>query len=448
MLSPRDIRNLKNSLTKKRIGGGYDVVEVDQQLAMLAEKWEAVTDDRRQAEEKVSELEDKLKHYEKVELALQEALETARDTARRTEEAADRKARLIVEEAELRAQRIVQEAEQERYGLRQDLSSLTNRQNEVAARLRGFLMSELEILAQFQGDDPVGFIKLVSSQQSPEARTLESRPDPARLGSGGTRPDEDQKAAETDEPSRPLATPTQQEAPAQEASAPEAPEQQAPEQRGAREDAPMASTPDADTPAEQPHDVAGASRRAEPARPRRRKPTHRAPSPPLAHAPEADGAPAAPLPEEPLARRHDAEGPPEPLAFRGRGGPRGTRRRLGVLRAAGGRDTPCGAGVVLAGGRLRRQRRGPRPRRRPAARHRRLQRVEPALSRHRRGRVRPPRARRPSAKRSAASSTTSTEPPEAGSRRPLRPGQGFARRLLSRPHPSASGRRARTLSPL
>jgi cell division initiation protein len=54
----------------------------------------------------------------------------------------------------------VSDAETERQQLRQDAVKLTHRQNEIAARLRSFLMSELEILAQFQGDDPVGFIKL------------------------------------------------------------------------------------------------------------------------------------------------------------------------------------------------------------------------------------------------------------------------------------------------
>lgn len=172
MLQSRDIRNLRNQLKKRTFGGGYDVAEVDQHLTNLAERWEDASEQLHAAQEKVAELEEKLKHYEKVELALQEALETARDTARRTEESADRKARLIIEEAELRAQRIIQEAENERYGLRQDLTHLTNRQNEVAARLRSFLMSELEMLAQFQGEDPVGFIKLVAPERSSGERTL------------------------------------------------------------------------------------------------------------------------------------------------------------------------------------------------------------------------------------------------------------------------------------
>src|SRR5690606_14949360 len=113
----------------------------------------------------VEKVEEKLLHYEKVELALQEALDAARETGRRAEDTAQERARLIVEEAELRAQRIVQDAEQERYGVKQDLVKLTSRQNEIAARLRAFLMSEMEVLAQFQGDDPIGFIKLVAAQE-------------------------------------------------------------------------------------------------------------------------------------------------------------------------------------------------------------------------------------------------------------------------------------------
>ncbi len=142
---------------------GYDPTEVDLFLKQVGDRLEEVQEDARRAEEKTREAESKLVHYEKVELALQEALESARESARRSEASAEEKARLIVQEAELRAERIVHDAERERYGLRQDVSKLNARQAEIAARLRGFLFSELEVLAQFQGDDPVGFIKLQSA---------------------------------------------------------------------------------------------------------------------------------------------------------------------------------------------------------------------------------------------------------------------------------------------
>ncbi|WP_420456969.1 DivIVA domain-containing protein [Rubrivirga sp.] len=145
---------------------GYDPTEVDLFLKQVAERLEALQEETRRAEERARDAEAKLTHYEKVELALQEALESARETARSTAASAGEKARMIVQEAELRAETIVRDAERERHGLRQDIVRLSSRQAEAAARLRGFLLSELEVLAQFQGDDPVGFIRLQSAESA------------------------------------------------------------------------------------------------------------------------------------------------------------------------------------------------------------------------------------------------------------------------------------------
>lgn len=189
-LTPLDIRRHQFAKAFR----GYEPTEVDTFLKQVSDQLEAMLDEVRHANERVRDAEAKLTHYEKVELALQEALESARESGRRAEAQAEAKAKLIIEEAELKAQRLVHDAERERYGLRQDLSKLNNRQAEVAARLRGFLLSELEILAQFQGDDPVGFIKLQSAEASggslPPSR-------PAQLSAG-----EDREAA--DEPPAPM----------------------------------------------------------------------------------------------------------------------------------------------------------------------------------------------------------------------------------------------------
>ncbi|MEM6326585.1 MAG: DivIVA domain-containing protein, partial [Bacteroidota bacterium] len=326
MYSARDIRNLKSQI-KKRTFGGYDADDVDQKLAALAQEWENQAEARRMAEERVREVEDKLKHYEKVELALQEALETARDSARRTEEVADRKARLIVEEAELRAQRIIQEAEQERYGLRQDLSHLTNRQNEVAARLRSFLMSELEMLAQFQGEDPVGFIKLVAPDRSAEERTLPAPP--AALAEADPGADEAEPpieseivapvpdlATEADAP--PMDTPEPEEAAMDageeahisEAATPEATDRPAPasvpeevmtpdttEAEIAMD--PPSAAPEASMEAEAPEPIAEPPSAVEPAPEGWEGVPSAEPTPPTAPSPEADATEAAPPASEP-----------------------------------------------------------------------------------------------------------------------------------------------------
>ncbi|MDT0632481.1 DivIVA domain-containing protein [Rubrivirga sp. S365] len=157
-LTPLDIR--RQQFTKAF--RGYEPAEVDAFLKQVSEHHEGLLDQIRQSRERTDQMETKLTHYERVELALQEALESAKESARRAEAAAKERASLIVEQAELRARAIVQDAERERHELRQDLVQLSSRQTEVAARLRGFLLSELDVLAQFQGEAPAGYPQLAA----------------------------------------------------------------------------------------------------------------------------------------------------------------------------------------------------------------------------------------------------------------------------------------------
>lgn len=169
-ITPLELR--KHQFKKGFKVSGYDPEEVNSFIRQMADQWSEVLEDLRLAESRVSELENKLKHYEQVELALQEALETARGTARQLEDSATQKAKLVVEEAELRAQRLLQDAEQERYSVRKDIVKLNSRQSEIAAKMRAFLMAEMEVLAQFQGDEHAGFIKLMSAEESGAADLL------------------------------------------------------------------------------------------------------------------------------------------------------------------------------------------------------------------------------------------------------------------------------------
>ena len=160
-LTPLDIR--KQEFT--RAFRGFDAEEVQAFLSMLSNQWEEVIDESRRKEERIRELVSKLEHYEKVEEALQEALHTARETSRKALENAEQKAQLIVERAEHRAEDIKRDAEHERHQIKRETAKLSSRRSEIVTRLRAFLMSEMEMLARFEGDDPVGFIKLLPAEE-------------------------------------------------------------------------------------------------------------------------------------------------------------------------------------------------------------------------------------------------------------------------------------------
>lgn len=232
-LQPLDIR--RQTFTKGF--RGYETSEVDAFLKQVADQQAALLDDLRQQEDRVRDAEAKLRHYERVELALQEALETARETGKRAEESAERESRAMIAAAEARAAEIVREAEQERFALRQDTAKLTTRQAEVAARLRGFLLSELEILAQFQGDDPIGFLKL-----QPADRPAAALPPAAADSPAVPEASVEATPTQADAPSAPEA-PADDASPAPTDSAPEAPPAEAEASEDALPEPPAAAPP-------------------------------------------------------------------------------------------------------------------------------------------------------------------------------------------------------------
>ncbi len=144
---------------------GFEVDEVQSFLQMIAGQWQDSLDEQERLKSKIRELEMKLTHYVHVEEALQEALQTARESSRQTIEAAEKKAAAILAEAETRAVEITRGAEEERHQIKRETAKISGRRKEIIARLRAFLMSEMELLAHFDGEDPVGFIKLLPAEQ-------------------------------------------------------------------------------------------------------------------------------------------------------------------------------------------------------------------------------------------------------------------------------------------
>lgn len=190
-LTPLDIR--KQEFT--RGFRGFDAEEVNAFLQMVANQWEELQDENRRREERIRELENKLTHYERVEEALQEALQTARESSRKTLENAEEKASMIIEKAESRAEDITRKAEENRHELKRETVKLSGRRSEIVTRLRAFLMSEMELLARYEGDDPVGFIKLLPAEERKLRQLSERLEEDDAAGRGGTH----LEAAQTDE---------------------------------------------------------------------------------------------------------------------------------------------------------------------------------------------------------------------------------------------------------
>lgn len=184
-VSPLDIRKQEFTRTFR----GYEIEEVQAFLQMISREWEEMRDEHRRLEEQVRAVEDKLRHYERVEEALQEALQTARDSSRKTVQNAEERARNIIKAAESKASQIEGEAVAQREKLRQENSRLLNRQHEIVARLRAFLSSEIEMLERYEGNQLVGS----------KSAEVEREAEPARRGRRSAMPPVELSPAPKDE---------------------------------------------------------------------------------------------------------------------------------------------------------------------------------------------------------------------------------------------------------
>lgn len=202
-ISTLDIR----SQTFTRRLRGVDGDEVRAYLSVLAESVDDLQRELRYRDTRIGDLEAKLVHYERIEEALQEALRTARESQRTTLNVATQQADHIRAEAHLQARALVQDAEGDRNRLRQEAQAIAARRKEISARLRAFLMSELEMLAHFEGEDPIGFIQLRrdtdASLASPSTPVLPASTD---LPDSGPEARQDAPRAETPAPPVPRDT--------------------------------------------------------------------------------------------------------------------------------------------------------------------------------------------------------------------------------------------------
>ena len=134
---------------------GFDVEEVQAYLELVANQWTSMREELDRSQATITELEGKLSHYTQVEEALQEALRTARETAKAKAEQSD----AALQAARVDAERIVSDANQEADTLleraREQVRLVRRRRIQAVSRLKSLLESELTLLAEFEQENPL-----------------------------------------------------------------------------------------------------------------------------------------------------------------------------------------------------------------------------------------------------------------------------------------------------
>jgi len=141
-LTPRDIKKQEFKKTLR----GYDPVEVDTFLEMVASNVESLLTANKELKEKALQLEIQLRDYKNIEKTLQQTLMQAQETTGRSIENSRKEAQLILQEAEIKATQILDKARLDLSKMKEDVSSLKAKKEALVTRLKVLLSSELELI--------------------------------------------------------------------------------------------------------------------------------------------------------------------------------------------------------------------------------------------------------------------------------------------------------------
>ena len=161
---------------------GYDPAEVQSYLSLLATEWEIMAGKIRELENQVDKLNDKLKHYERVEEALHETLQTAKSSAEEKLGGARKEAKNIVDKAELEAETIFQDAHRERWIVRQHTLQIIEKREEMIRSLSSFLNNTVKSLNQFSDDKQSLFTVPDVDEESSSLKSAPKRKEQPKTG--------------------------------------------------------------------------------------------------------------------------------------------------------------------------------------------------------------------------------------------------------------------------
>lgn len=151
-LTPLDIKKQEF----KRSLRGYDPIEVDAFLEMVANEFEALLREKSQMSDDLLKLRTQLNDYKQVEKALKDTLVTAQENITASRQSSKREADIILREAELKAEKILEGARARLEKLKSDIMIIKAQKESFARRLRHLLESQIELINVLEMDD-VGF---------------------------------------------------------------------------------------------------------------------------------------------------------------------------------------------------------------------------------------------------------------------------------------------------
>mgnify|MGYP003632241652 FL=1 len=141
-LTPLEI---KQQLFEKSLRG-YDIADVQSFLTLVSNEVEHLLNKNKELEEQIEKLNDRVRHYERVEEALHETLQTTKESVVQKLDSAKTEAQNKIDKAEMEAELIVKEANRQRQQIRQNIHRLLEKRDEIIAGMNSYLENSKETM--------------------------------------------------------------------------------------------------------------------------------------------------------------------------------------------------------------------------------------------------------------------------------------------------------------
>ncbi|MCG8373235.1 MAG: DivIVA domain-containing protein [Balneolales bacterium] len=159
---------------------GYDVADVQAFLSLVSNEYEHLLSKNKELEEQIEKLTDRVKHYERVEEALHETLQTTKESVAQKMDNARLEAKNLVDKAHIDAESIVKEANHQKAQIRQSILRLLDKREEIILGITSYLQNAQSTLEKFSTDE----LKVFSFEEDePKTEVEEFIPDEDLSGS-------------------------------------------------------------------------------------------------------------------------------------------------------------------------------------------------------------------------------------------------------------------------
>lgn len=163
-LTPLDIHNKEFTKSFR----GYDEDEVNEFLDQVIKDYEIVIREKKDLQEKLNQMEEKLGHFTNIEETLNKSILVAQETAEEVKGSATKEAKLIIKEAEKNADRIINEALSKSRRISIEVEELKKQAKVFRTRLKMLVEAQLEMIQTGDWDE------LFSEEVSEELELVEN----------------------------------------------------------------------------------------------------------------------------------------------------------------------------------------------------------------------------------------------------------------------------------